>query len=233
MALKLNASAVYSLQNLQLRHRNHNCLWSFKPNRLYQNTARTSCSMNMAANQPGDPKKMSITHIVDKARSLWDTSPQPVKTFPWNRTLNHFIQLVLDLVLAVIRILALPVFSITSISEISYCAHERKLYLVPLPFLVGVAAAGVLQNAALESSSYLKYAEVPWHLIALLIFFALLKFPGPYYPYWGRIFIPHMANGAILRTLWFLFLWFRKPQKAAENNHANSVVDNPEADKVL
>ncbi|KAH6767126.1 embryo defective 1273 [Perilla frutescens var. hirtella] len=231
MTLKLNASAVYSLQNLQLCHKTQGCILSFKPNRLYQNTSRFSCSMNMTADQPGDPRKLSIGHIVDKAKSLWDSSPQPVKTFPWNKTLSHFIQLVLDLVLAVIRYLAIPVFSITSISEMSYCAHEKKLYLIPLPFLVGVAAAGVLRNAALDTSSYLKYAEVPWHLIALLVFFALLKFPGPYYPYWGRIFIPHMANGAILRTLWFLFLWFQKPQKGSENNHVDSAIDNPEADK--
>ncbi|KAL1557975.1 hypothetical protein AAHA92_08499 [Salvia divinorum] len=187
----------------------------------------------MAAIQPGDPKRLSISYIVDKASSLWDSSPRPVKAFPWNRTLNHFIQLVVDLVLAVIRFLAIPVFCIASISEMSYCAHEGKLYLIPLPFLVGVAVAGVLQNAALESSSYLKYAEVPWHLIALLISFALLKFPGSYYPYWGRIFIPHVANGAILRTLWLLFLWFRKPQKAPENDHVDSLAESPDADMVL
>ncbi|KAG6417516.1 hypothetical protein SASPL_119698 [Salvia splendens] len=205
MALKLNASAVYSLQSLH---------------------------MDMAANQPCDPKKLSISHIVDTATSLWNTTPRPLKTFPWNKTLNHFIQLVVDLVLAVIRFLAIPVFCTTSITEMSYCAHERKLYLIPLPFLVGVAVAGVLHNAALESSSYLKYAEVPWHLIALLTSFALLKFPGPYYPYWGRIFIPHMANGAILRTLWLLFLWFQKPQKPPENNHVDSVADSPKIDMV-
>lgn len=121
----------------------------------------------MAANQPGDPRKLSIGHILDKAKSLWDSSPEPVKTFPWNKTLNHFVQLVVDLVLAVVRYLAIPVFAITSISEMSYCAHERKLHLIPLPFLVGVAVAGVLRNAALESSSYLKVLLLPSCIIVL------------------------------------------------------------------
>lgn len=58
-------------------------------------------------------------------------------------------------------------------------------------------------------------AEVPWHLIAVAIFFTLIKLPGPYYPYWGRILIPHIANGGLLRTLWFTFLWYRRPKKAA------------------
>lgn len=121
----------------------------------------------MAADQPGDPRKLSIGHIVDKARSLWDSSPQPVKSFPWNKTLQHFIQLILDLVLAVIKYLSIPVFSITSISEMSYCAHERKLHLIPLPFLIGVAVAGVLRDAALESSSYLKVIFNPHFIITL------------------------------------------------------------------
>lgn len=146
----------FLLQNLRLRHRTQSCILNFKPNRLCQNTSKFFCSMNMAANQPGDARKISIGHIVDKARSLWDSSPEPVKTFPWNKALENFIQLILDLVLTVVKFLSLPLFAITSLSEMSYCAHERKLYLIPLPFLVGVAVAGVLRNAALESSPYLK-----------------------------------------------------------------------------
>ncbi|PIN08292.1 hypothetical protein CDL12_19145 [Handroanthus impetiginosus] len=248
MALKLNASAVFSLQNLPLRCRtqsgilsikpnqsgilsikpNQSGILSIKPNRICQDTPKMFCSMNMAANQPDDPRKLSFAHIVDKARSLYDSFPPPVKSFPWNKTLENFIQLILDVGLAVIKYLSVPLFVVTSISEMSYCAHERKLYLIALPFLVGVAVAGVLRDAALEASSYLKYAEVPWHLIAILIFFALLKLPGPYYPYWGRIFIPHFANGALWRTLWFMFLWYRRPQKTAIN--LPGAVNNPKTD---
>ena len=56
-------------------------------------------------------------------------------------------------------------------------------------------------------------AEVPWHLIAIAIFFTLIKLPGPYYPYWGRIIIPHFVNGVLLRTIWFAIMWYRRPQK--------------------
>ncbi|KAL8513997.1 hypothetical protein ACS0TY_013203 [Phlomoides rotata] len=31
---------------------------------------------------------------------------------------------------------------VPSISEMSYCAHERKLFLIPLPFLISAAIAG-------------------------------------------------------------------------------------------
>ncbi|KAK4405232.1 putative N-acetyl-gamma-glutamyl-phosphate reductase, chloroplastic [Sesamum angolense] len=231
MALNFNASAVYSLQNLPSFRRTQSCILSWKPNQLCQNTPRVFCSMNMAADQSGDSRKLSIGDVVEKARRLWDSSPQPVKSFPWNKTLDNFIQLVVDLVLAVFKYLSIPLFTVTSISEMSYCAHERKLYLIPLPFLVGVAVAGVLKDAALGSSPYLEHAEVPWHLIAVVIFFTLLKFPGPYYPYWGRIFIPHFANGALLRTLWFMFLWSRRPRRTSENNQPALMTDNHKTDE--
>ncbi|KAG5076169.1 hypothetical protein JHK82_054864 [Glycine max] len=57
-----------------------------------------------------------------------------------------------------------------------------------------------------------KDSEVPWHLIAIAIFFTLIKLPGPYYPYWVRIIIPHFANGVLLRTLLFAILWYRRPK---------------------
>lgn len=60
---------------------------------------------------------------------------------------------------------------------------------------------------------YFQDAEVPWHLIAIATFFTFIKLLGPFYPYWGRIFIPPFSNGMLWRTLWFTFLWYRRPQK--------------------
>ncbi|MED6150295.1 hypothetical protein PIB30_071040 [Stylosanthes scabra] len=173
------------------------------------------CAMNnMSAQQSDDNGNIKLEQLIDKARKLWDSSPEPVKKFPWDRALDNFIQLILDLILAVVKYLAVPVFIVTSISELSYCAHERKLALVPIPFLFGVAVAGVLKKTALELSPRLRDAEVPWHLLAIATFFTLIKLPGPYYPYWGRIVIPHFVNGVLLRTLWFAIMWYRRPQKA-------------------
>ena len=74
-------------------------------------------------------------------------------------------------------------------------------------------------------------AEVPWHLIAIAAFFTFVKLLGPYYPYWGRVFIPHFANGGLWRTLWFAFLRYRRPQKeltaASQQNFVNSSHSEP------
>ncbi|XP_048128921.1 uncharacterized protein LOC115735685 isoform X2 [Rhodamnia argentea] len=171
------------------------------------------CAMGMAARHSGDPERVSFHHLLDKGKKLWDNSPEPVKRFPWIRALENFIQLILDVVLAVCKFLCVPLLAVSSLSEMSYCAHEKKLRLVPLPILFGIAFAGVLNGTALELSPLLKDAEVPWHLIAIAVFFTMLKLPGPYYPYWGRILIPHFANGGLLRILWYAFLWNRRPQK--------------------
>ncbi|KAK7407735.1 hypothetical protein VNO78_09776 [Psophocarpus tetragonolobus] len=189
----------------------HSYCLSVKPFCAYlKRGSKISCSMNMSAQQSDDHGKMKLDQLIDKVQKLWDSSPEPVKKFPWNKALDNFIQLILDLILAVVKYLAVPVFAVTSLSEMSYCAHESKLVLVPIPVLFGFAVAGILKGTALELSPRLKDAEVPWHLIAIAIFFTLIKLPGPYYPYWGRIIIPHFANGVLLRTLWFAILWYRK-----------------------
>ncbi|XP_022876180.1 uncharacterized protein LOC111394552 [Olea europaea var. sylvestris] len=218
MAYKLNSPAVYGLEGIKnwpLCNRPGSCMLSLKKSGTCRVSPTVQCIMNMVNGQSDEPGKLQFGYIMDKSRKLWDNAPQPVKSFPWKKASGNFIQLILDLVLAVIKYLSLPVFTITSISEMSYCAHEKKLFLVPLPFLVGVAVAGVLREAAIASSPSLKNAEVPWHLVAIALFFTLLKLPGPYYPYWGRIFIPHFANGGLSRILWFAFLLYRKPGKSS------------------
>lgn len=110
----------------------------------------------MTAGQSGDPEKLNLDAIIEKARTLWDSSPHPVKSFPWNRTLENFIQLILDLTLAVIKYLCAPLLAVSSLSEMSYCAHEKKLFLVPIPLLIGIVVAGLLKDAALELSPFLK-----------------------------------------------------------------------------
>ncbi|XP_071717441.1 uncharacterized protein [Rutidosis leptorrhynchoides] len=177
------------------------------------------CTSNMKASQPDKHGKSKFDLLINKATKLWDSSPQEVKSFPWTRTLENFTQLIIDIVLVVIQYLYVPVMAITSVSEMSYCAHERKLVLIPLPILIGGVVAGVLRDRALKLSPFLKDAKVPWHLYVNLVFFTLIKLPGPYYPYWGRIFIPHFANGGLFRTLWFLYLWYRKPRKGVHADH--------------
>lgn len=64
---------------------------------------------------------------------------------------------------------------------------------------------------------FLQEAEVPWHLIAMMMFFTLIKLPGPYYPYWGRLFVPHFANGVLLRALLSMFFWYKKTRNTSGN----------------
>ncbi|GMJ00556.1 DELAYED PALE-GREENING1, embryo defective 1273 [Hibiscus trionum] len=219
----------------KLKHSTHyldtlGCGLTMKQNQIIQSTKPNICSaINMATGQSGDPEKINFEYIIEKARRLWQNSPQPVKRFPWNRAFENFVQLILDLVLAVVKYLSAPVLAVSSLSEMSYCAHQRKLTIIPVPLLVGFVLAGVLKETALELSPLLKDAEVPWHLIAIAIFFTLLKLPGPYYPYWGRIFIPHIANGALLRILWLMFMWYRRP-KISGAELPNSLVDGRDSE---
>ncbi|CAI0447016.1 unnamed protein product [Linum tenue] len=182
-----------------------------------------SCSINMAAGKSDDPERINLRQIVHKGMKLWGSCPEPVRSFPWNTAFNNFIQLLLDLTVTVVKYLAVPLLLITTLSEMSYCAHHKKLVLITFPLLIGFAVAGFLRDSAFELSPSLKDAEVPWHLIAIAAFFALIKLPGPYYPFWGRIFIPHMANGVLWRTLWFGFMWNRRPRNGSGEQSFNPV----------
>lgn len=110
----------------------------------------------MATGESGDPEKIKFDHLIETARRLWDSSPLPVKRFPWNRVLENFFQLILDLVVAVVKYLSLPLLAVSSLSEMSYCAHERKLTIIPVPLLIGFVLVGVLKETALELSPLLK-----------------------------------------------------------------------------
>ncbi|OVA10511.1 hypothetical protein BVC80_8985g48 [Macleaya cordata] len=187
----------------------------------------------MTAGESDGPGKLNLDHAMDGARKVWESFPQPVKTFPWIKVAENFLQLVNDLLYELVRYLFVPLLAVTSLSEMSYCAHERKLVLIPIPLLAGIAVAGVLRGTALELSPSLKEAEFPWHLAAMVFFFTLLKLPGPYYPYWGRIFIPHFANGGLLMTLWLGFMWYKRVKEAPETSpRQNSVNDNQSEQKI-
>ncbi|KAJ4951020.1 hypothetical protein NE237_027852 [Protea cynaroides] len=216
MATRTSCPPPQRLKGWLLQHRTCRHVVISRPYgyNLFQNTRSTvSCTINMTAGQSDEPKKMNLDQAIEKAQQIWQSFPEPVKRFPWIRALENFIQIILDLVYEVAKYLSVPLLGLSTLTEMSYCAHERKMRLIPIPILAGIAVAGVLREAAFELSPSLKGAEYPWHLLAIATFFTLLKLPGPYYPYWGRILIPHFANGGLLSILWFAFLWYRRPQE--------------------
>lgn len=182
---------------------------SIKSNGIIRRSKLIVCVME-ADRSGDDSSKFNLNLVIKKARQLWDSTPKPVKEFPWCRTMENFVQIILDLIFAVVKYLSVPLLAVTSISELSYCASVKKLALVPVPLLIGFFVAGILKEVALKRSSLLKDARVPWHLIAIAIVFTLIKLPGPYYPFWGRVLIPHFANGALWRTVWSMFMWYRR-----------------------
>ncbi|KAK9676642.1 hypothetical protein RND81_11G090700 [Saponaria officinalis] len=177
---------------------------------------RFSCSASMADGQSSDHGKLKLDHVINTAKKYWDGLPQPVKSFPWNKVLDNFIQLILDIASILIKYLSVPVLAVSSFSEMSYCAHERRLLFVPVPLVLGFAVTGPLVEAASQSLPVIKDADVPWHLISVTVFFTLLKLLGPYYPYWGRICIPHFTNGGLLRVFWMLYSWYQRPKAGVD-----------------
>ncbi|KAG0497140.1 hypothetical protein HPP92_001608 [Vanilla planifolia] len=159
-------------------------------------------AINLSAGSPSDPAgKLGFDDFINLARKLLDDLPQPVKSFPWGRALERFFHIIFSLVCTVAKYLSVPLLAISSLSEMSYCGHERKLTVVPFPFVIGFVMADVLSRTVIDLSPKLQEEECPWHLLVAAISFILLKLPGPYYPYWGRLLIPHFANGGLWKTV--------------------------------
>ncbi|KAK1303265.1 hypothetical protein QJS10_CPB11g00617 [Acorus calamus] len=183
----------------------------------------TRCPMtrafNVTAGQPDGSGDLGLGGALDLARKLWSNVPQPVKDFPWNVSMMNFIRILIDLICAVVKYLCVPLLGISSLSEMSYCAHERKMVLVPFPFILGIAVTKILKDTTIELYPHLEAGEIPWHLLVVASFFTLVKLPGPDYPYWGRLLLPHFANGGLWTTLWYAFMWYRRPRKEMEKSH--------------
>ncbi|XP_031483469.1 uncharacterized protein LOC116252953 [Nymphaea colorata] len=183
----------------------------------FQNLSYTAPrAINSALGPMEGPEKFNFSQAADAAKNLWEGCPQPVKIFPWKKALVSYLNLIFGLVYGVVKYLSIPLLAISSLSEMSYCAHEKKMKLIPIPLLAGAVMAGILKNSMVEASQDLEGGDFPWHLLAIAVFFLFLKLLGPYYPYWGRIFIPHFANGGLWRVLWFTFIWYRQPRESSK-----------------
>eukprot|EP01018_Ginkgo_biloba_P013886 Gb_31998 [translate_table: standard] len=191
-----------------------------------QNSTRlVSRAINMTSGQSGSPEEMRNVHF-ENVRSLWDRCPEPIRVFPWKKAYEKFVQRLFSLAVEVAKWLFIPILIVSSLSEMTYCGGQNKELLIPIGMLAGSALAGILKETAVELSEKLKEGSFPWHLVIIGAFFALVKFPGPYYPYWGRVFLPHFANGGLWITLWFAHIWYKKPSKATEiesNRGKNSI----------
>lgn len=171
--------------------------------------------MNVTGGQSGGPDKVRHVYL-EKVRNLWERCPEPIKVFPWDRAYTKFFHRLFSLTFEVGKWLFIPVLFVSSLSEMTYCGWQNKELLIPIGMLAGIYLAGILKETAIELSENLQEGGFPWHLVIIGAFFALIKFPGPYYPYWGRIFLPHFANGGLWRTLWFAHIWYKSQFKTAE-----------------
>eukprot|EP01018_Ginkgo_biloba_P006602 Gb_30168 [translate_table: standard] len=171
------------------------------------------------------PQEIKSFHLESMTIKLWEMCPEPVRVFPWKKACEKVSQRLFNLLVDVAKRLFIPVMVITSLMEIFYSIAQNKELLIPISMLAGCAFAEFFKETATELSQNLKEGGFPWHLLIIGSVFALIKIPGPHYPYWGRIILPHFANGGLWQTIWLAKIWYKKPSKATEvesNNGENS-----------
>lgn len=132
----------------------------YSSSHVHKSRLTIPCSVNMATGKSDEPEKLNMDRFMELMRHFWEIMPQPIKSFPWMAALESFIRINLDLVHAVAKYLCVPLLALSSLSEMSFCAQEKKMIFIPILFLAGFSVAGVLNDTATELSPHLKVQKL-------------------------------------------------------------------------
>lgn len=147
---------------------------------------------------------------------LLEICPEPVRRFPWKKAVWRVIQRLFQPILGVAKQLLIPILAVTFLMDVYYSIAQNKEIFIPIGMLAGCVFAEILKETAVELFQNFKEGGFPWHLLAMALIFSLIKVSGPYYPYWGRIFLPHFANGGLWQTIWLTRNWHKNQSQTTE-----------------
>lgn len=167
-----------------------------------------TCAFNISRGESGGLEEIKNARL-EKVQNMLGDFGEPIKAFPWKKAFTRFFHHLSSLAFWVAKWLSIPVVLISSLSEMTYCGWQNKELLILYGLLSGSVLAGILKETAIELSEDFQEGKFPWHLLIIAAFFALIKLPGPYYPYWLRVFLPHFATGGLLRLLWSANIWYK------------------------
>lgn len=168
-------------------------------------------------------------HLENTPIKLWEVCPEPVRNFPWKKAGERVIHNLFQPILGVAKRLLIPILAVTFFMEASYCVAQNKELFIPFGLLAGCVFAEILKETAIELSQNLKEGGFPWHLLAIALIFSFMKVLGPFYPYWGRILLPHFANGGLWQTIWLTRNWHKNQSQTTEVE-SNGENIRPESD---
>jgi len=153
----------------------------------------------------GDERQQStvISNVVDKAT-------EPIRAFPWAKASSLFLRRLLDQLWTVGKWLAIPMLAVSVLGELAYTLLLERVLVIPVGMICGIVFAGIMRETALELSPRIEEEQTPRHLIALGLLFVALKFIAPYLPTWGRVSVPHFANGGLWQVITLVNDWRKK-----------------------
>eukprot|EP00252_Welwitschia_mirabilis_P004450 TRINITY_DN14795_c0_g1_i1.p1 TRINITY_DN14795_c0_g1~~TRINITY_DN14795_c0_g1_i1.p1 ORF type:complete len:239 (-),score=28.08 TRINITY_DN14795_c0_g1_i1:150-866(-) len=159
-----------------------------------------------------DSQEYENNHVNDLQRSLKNVMPESMGKFPWKKA---FMKVTAVSIVGAAKFLLVTTLIVTFLNETSFCLMEDKDVFVPIGLFIGCVFAESIKNTALELFENLKDKNSPWYFLTVALASMLIKFLAPFYPYWGRLILPHIANGALWQTIWIIRNW----HKAINQNH--------------
>lgn len=186
------------------------------PRISHSSSSRPQCVSSTAGSQEFD-KNEDGRQQNKVISSILAMTPEPIRVFPWGKAGSLFLQRLLHQFWTVGKWLAIPVLAVSMLSEVSYTLLQDRVLIVPVGVIGGIAFAGMMKETAVELSSSLEAGQVPWHLVLLGLFFGALKLIAPYLPLWGRVSVPHFANGGLWHVIKLVIDWRKQhAERSAE-----------------
>lgn len=174
---------------------------------LLLETRRRQCTIRCsiktwAAECFGESKRFG-NYLKDLADHLWESSPAPVKEFPWKKAESVAIEQLLDLGHKAFRFAIIALLAISFASDVTMAVLRNRELLIPPGLFIGVALADFLKEFSQSLvQSTIKDENKVIQLWGIGMFFVLIKFIPLCINVQGMLLLPHIGNGGLMQILW-------------------------------
>lgn len=170
--------------------------------------------VKMAEFSEPNKAKMQVNVILER---LWKAVPESVKEFPWKKAEDQMIQRLLFAGKKAFTWSLIPLFIMSSLSDIIFSISKNTELLIPLGLFVGCLMTDFFKETAQElfRDSQEQEKDLSLQLLGIACIFLLVKFISTYFAVTGHVFLLNVANGGLMQALW---LWKRSPEDSEKGN---------------
>nr|XP_029123650.1 uncharacterized protein LOC105055887 isoform X1 [Elaeis guineensis] len=126
-----------------------------------------------AAEHFGEPKNVT-DYLDDLVKSLWETSPRPLKEFPWKEAKYMILERLLFHGQKAFKWSIIVLLVVSSVSDVLLAISRNRELMIPIGLFIGVALTDFFREFLHEYFRSMKDESFK-HLVGIGLFFVLIK----------------------------------------------------------